>query len=388
MALGQHHELVAAEATDRVPLPKPRWPAGLPRPTSNWSPARWPKRVVDVLEVVEVEEQRRHRHVFPPRSREHLADPVEDQGAVGRPVSESCNAWWLELAVRSCTMLMARDRLVPSTKMTVTSSRLSRSACQRQEGQASRWPEDAHRGRSGKNTWTCQPLCRSTVVEMGTGGNVPALKVTDEVPLLVVERHRGGRVVDQRSGQDDTGQRRRPGPPDEGGPTLGDRRRHGAVPVDRRAEHQLGTGPRAVGDVGLLTGIAGPQEGSPHLGVAEVEAHRCGRGGSRHRGGGQAVEGPRAGRGHLVDTPGEWRDADRLRIAPERWPVPAPAPGPAPRGRSPRGTGRAPGPRRTTGGIGPGWHRGSGRRSLPRPRRDPARAGWPASRWRRSGSTT
>ena len=38
--------------------------------------------VVDLLEAVDVHEQRRRRSVEPPRSREHLLGAIEDQGPV------------------------------------------------------------------------------------------------------------------------------------------------------------------------------------------------------------------------------------------------------------------------------------------------------------------
>jgi hypothetical protein len=43
------------------------------------------ERVVDALEVVEVDEQRRHGRLVAARAREHLLDAIEDQ----RPVRQS-----------------------------------------------------------------------------------------------------------------------------------------------------------------------------------------------------------------------------------------------------------------------------------------------------------
>ena len=40
--------------------------------------------VVDVLEVVEVDEERGHGPVFAPGAHEHLFGPVEDEGPVGQ----------------------------------------------------------------------------------------------------------------------------------------------------------------------------------------------------------------------------------------------------------------------------------------------------------------
>ncbi len=44
----------------------------------------------------------------------------------------------------------------------------------------------------------CQPLERSIDVDCASCGTTPALKVVDEEPGAVVERHGGRRVVRQR----------------------------------------------------------------------------------------------------------------------------------------------------------------------------------------------
>ena len=77
----QHHELVAAEATDRVAVAQD----GLqPRPdlAQDLVSGLMAEPVVDLLEAVDVHEQRGDRHVQPPRSGEHLLGAVEDQAPV------------------------------------------------------------------------------------------------------------------------------------------------------------------------------------------------------------------------------------------------------------------------------------------------------------------
>ena len=58
---GQHQELVAAEATDRVVGPHAPAAAPGPRATSSASPAAWPSVSLTRLEAVEVDEEQRHR---------------------------------------------------------------------------------------------------------------------------------------------------------------------------------------------------------------------------------------------------------------------------------------------------------------------------------------
>ncbi len=79
---GQDDELVAAEPPDGVALPEDAdEPMG--HGLEDLVAGVVAQRVVDVLEVVEVDEQRGHRSVLAPGADEHLVGSVEDQGAVG-----------------------------------------------------------------------------------------------------------------------------------------------------------------------------------------------------------------------------------------------------------------------------------------------------------------
>ena len=82
----EHDELVAAEAAERVDLPHH---AMQPRGDrlQQLVADRVAERVVDRLEVVEVDEQRRHRGLLARGAREHLLDAVDDQRPV-RKVGE------------------------------------------------------------------------------------------------------------------------------------------------------------------------------------------------------------------------------------------------------------------------------------------------------------
>ena len=76
-------ELVAAEARHRVDVPGARpQPAG--HQAQKLVAAMVPERVVDVLELVEVEEQEGHQLVVPASLDERLLQPVLEQGAVGQ----------------------------------------------------------------------------------------------------------------------------------------------------------------------------------------------------------------------------------------------------------------------------------------------------------------
>ena len=61
--LGDHDELIPAQTTQRVPAAHHAVEACRDRP-QQFVAGRVPERVVDVLEVVQIDEQRRHRHVW------------------------------------------------------------------------------------------------------------------------------------------------------------------------------------------------------------------------------------------------------------------------------------------------------------------------------------
>ena len=79
--LGDHDELVAAETPERVGAANDAVQPGSDRTQELISDAVT-ERVVDALEVVQVDEQRGDRSLGAGRAREHLLDAVKDQRAV------------------------------------------------------------------------------------------------------------------------------------------------------------------------------------------------------------------------------------------------------------------------------------------------------------------
>ena len=82
--LGDHDELVATEASQRIGVADHAIQPGGDRSQELIADAV-AERVVDRLEVVEIDEQRRHRRLTAARAGEHLLDAVQDQCAVGEP---------------------------------------------------------------------------------------------------------------------------------------------------------------------------------------------------------------------------------------------------------------------------------------------------------------
>src|ERR1700722_4900362 len=80
-ALGQDDELITAEAPDRV-----GWPQRMPQTISNrfeeLISGNASEAVVDVLEMVQVHDEGRHRNLLPSRPRQHLLGPVQDQSSI------------------------------------------------------------------------------------------------------------------------------------------------------------------------------------------------------------------------------------------------------------------------------------------------------------------
>ena len=82
--LGEHHELVTADAPERVGLAHhPVEPRG--DPAQQLIAGRVPERVVDRGEVIDIDEQRPHGSLAATRAVEHLLAAVEDQRPVGQP---------------------------------------------------------------------------------------------------------------------------------------------------------------------------------------------------------------------------------------------------------------------------------------------------------------
>ena len=81
-AFHEHHELVAAEPTDGIAVAQHRGQPHRDR-LEQLVAGTVPERVVDVLEPVEVDEQRGGRHVVPSAPGQHRVHAVEDEDAVG-----------------------------------------------------------------------------------------------------------------------------------------------------------------------------------------------------------------------------------------------------------------------------------------------------------------
>jgi len=90
-AVDEHDEFIAAHAPDRVGTAQC---TGEPGGHRDKQPVTglMAERVVDVLEIVQVEKQRRTSRRGPAAAREQLFDAVHDQGRFGSPVSGSCSA--------------------------------------------------------------------------------------------------------------------------------------------------------------------------------------------------------------------------------------------------------------------------------------------------------
>ena len=82
--LGDHDELVTAEPPERVGRPHHAVEAR-GELAQQLVAGLVPERVVDALEVVDVDEQRSHRRLVPTSSGERLLAAVQDQRAVGQP---------------------------------------------------------------------------------------------------------------------------------------------------------------------------------------------------------------------------------------------------------------------------------------------------------------
>ncbi len=80
-AFGDDHELIATEAPERIDVAHDRLQTRRHGAQQLVADAV-PERVVDVLEVVEVDEQRGHGRLVASRAHEHLLDAIEDQGAI------------------------------------------------------------------------------------------------------------------------------------------------------------------------------------------------------------------------------------------------------------------------------------------------------------------
>ena len=82
--LGDHHKLIAAEAPQRIGVADHTVEPRDDR-SQEFVADTVTERVVDGLEVIQVDEQRRHRRLAAARAREHLLDAIQDQRPVREP---------------------------------------------------------------------------------------------------------------------------------------------------------------------------------------------------------------------------------------------------------------------------------------------------------------
>ena len=101
--LRDHDELVSAKAPERIGGPHD---AVEPRGNraQEFIADTMTERVVNRLEVVEVDEQRRDRRLAATRAREHLLDAIQDQCAVGEPGQRIVCRQERELLIRAVAL--------------------------------------------------------------------------------------------------------------------------------------------------------------------------------------------------------------------------------------------------------------------------------------------
>ena len=110
--LAQDGELVAAEPGDRVGRAQ-RAAQARRDVAQHASPAAWPKRVVDELEAVEVDEQHGDAAAgAAPARRSACSRRSRNSARLGSPVSGSCSAWW---ASRDSASLRSETSRVTAT---------------------------------------------------------------------------------------------------------------------------------------------------------------------------------------------------------------------------------------------------------------------------------
>jgi hypothetical protein len=101
--LGDHDELVPAETPQRIGVADH---AVQSRGDSSQEliASAVTEGVVDRLEVVEIDKQRRHRSLTAPRAREHLLDSIQDQRAVWEPGERVVGGQKRKLLIRALAL--------------------------------------------------------------------------------------------------------------------------------------------------------------------------------------------------------------------------------------------------------------------------------------------
>jgi hypothetical protein len=98
-----HDELIAPEAPERVGGAHDAVQARRDR-SQQLVPGVVTQRVVDALEVVQIDEQRRDRRVVATRAHQHLLDAVEDQRPVRQPRQRIVGGHERELLIRAMAL--------------------------------------------------------------------------------------------------------------------------------------------------------------------------------------------------------------------------------------------------------------------------------------------
>jgi len=133
--LHEHHELVAAEAPDRVLLAH-RLLEPLADDAQEQVPGRVPEVVVHVLEAVHVDEQRAGNDLrLTPGAREHLLGPIQDQRTVREPGERV-----VEGLVRELARLLPHERARPGA-----------AGAEHEHEQAQQQAEEAFRRRAARS---------------------------------------------------------------------------------------------------------------------------------------------------------------------------------------------------------------------------------------------
>ena len=227
------------------------------------------KRVIDVLEVVQVKEECRDGRTLPSGACQHLAGTIEDQGSVGKSSERIVECLVVEL-VRAFPHQLKGSQTAGSQHAELYSQRKADYDATQQQGKCvrvSEYPASGHRSKH---------LDMPSVVKVDRCRLRPrwcrACSEGDRGGLaLIAERHGGRGMVFQGGGENYARENRRSRPPDERVATGLDGVGYDATAIDGCPQYELCVFPRSVGKIGGLTRIAGFQELRPQLGIAIVK---------------------------------------------------------------------------------------------------------------------
>ncbi len=195
--------------------------------------------VVDVLEVVEVEEERGDVRVLASGARQHSVDAVEDQCAIGQSGERVVQRLVLQLIGSLLHQFHgARSTRARARRSSSPSKRLSRTPPRKRsvESPSPKTPPAT----AAVKTWTCHPLWRLIDSRASLLRAIAGRERDVRATALVVKRDGVTGMTDQRRGQDRLGQYLRAGEANE----VARRRGHGAgvaaVAIERRAHREGG----------------------------------------------------------------------------------------------------------------------------------------------------